>query len=171
MAEITNPKDGIRFDPYRTFRFQVSIDGAVVAGLRKMTALKRTTEMIGHRSAGDPIGRKLTGGTTYEPVTLEQGLTLDNKFEDWANLINDPNGKMTLAQFRKDVIITVLNMEGIPAIQYQLFDAWVSEYQALPDFDAGVTNSVGIKSVKLEYERWERDPDIVDSSVRVPRNR
>ena len=149
-----------RHDPYRTFKFQVLIDGNSVAGLKKMTALKKTTESVDWRTGGDPTHvRKLPGGTKYEAITLEQGLTHDPVFEQWANLVNNIEGDkaMSLKNFRKDIVINVLNLQGDVAISYKVNRAWVSEYQALPDFDAGTTNTVGIQSIKLEHEGWERD--------------
>lgn len=154
-----------RYDPYRTFKFQVLIDGKPVAGLRKMTALKRTTEAVAWRTAGDPSHeRKLPAGTKYEPITLEQGLTHDPVFEDWANLVNSIQGDaaMSLKNFRKDIVINVLNLQGQVAIAYKVHRAWVSEYQALPDFDAGTMNTVGIQSIKIEHEGWERDIDVTE---------
>ncbi|WP_373183272.1 phage tail protein, partial [Halomonas campaniensis] len=148
-----------RHDPYRTFKFQVLIDGRPVAGLSKMSALKRTTEAVGWRTGGDPTHeRRLPGGTSYEPVTLEQGLTHDPVFEQWANLVNSiqGDGGMSLKNFRKDIVINVLNLQGQVAISYKLYRAWVSEYQALPEFDAGTMNSVGIQTIQLEHEGWER---------------
>ena len=156
-----------RHDPYRTFKFQVLIDGKAVAGLRKMTALKKTTEAVGWRTGGDPTHeRKLPGGTSYEAVTLEQGLTHDPVFEKWANLVNSIQGDkaMSLKNFRKDIVINVLNLQGQVAISYKLYRAWVSEFQALPDFDAGNTNTVGIQSIKLEHEGWERDTSVNEPS-------
>jgi phage tail-like protein len=165
MAAPMFPVNAHRFDPYRTFKFQVLIDGKPVAGLRKMTALKRTTEAVSWRTAGDPTHeRKLPGATKYEPVTLEQGLTHDPVFERWANLVNNIQGDaaMSLKNFRKDLVISVLNLQGKVAIRYKLYRAWVSEYQAVPDLDAGTTNSVGIQSIKLEHEGWERDLSAVE---------
>ncbi len=162
--------EGYTHNPYRTFRFQVLINGEPVAGLRKMSALKRTTEAVGWRTAGDPTHeRKLPGGTAYEPVTLEQGLTMDRTFEEWANTVSKLNNPVELAAFRRNLVINVMNMEGKPAISYKLYDAWVSEYQALPELDAGTTNTVGIQTIKLEHEGWERDPDVVDEPPRLPR--
>lgn len=160
MAAPMFPVNAHRFDPYRTFKFQVVINGTPVAGLRKMTALKRTTESVPWRTAGDPTHeRKLPGATKYEPVTLEQGLTHDTVFEQWANLVNSIQGDaaMSLRNFRKDLVINVLNLQGKVALSYKLYRAWVSEFQALPDLDAGTTNTVGIQSIKLEHEGWERD--------------
>jgi len=152
-----------RHDPYRTFKFQVVIDGKVVAAMRKMTALKRRTEPIKWRSAGDPSHERIMpGGTSYEPVTLEQGLTHDPIFEDWANLVNsfDGDAAISLAKYRKDIIVNVLNLQGVAAIRYQLFRCWVSEYQALPDLDAGAMNAVGIQHIVLQHEGWKRDASL-----------
>jgi phage tail-like protein len=156
-----------RYDPYRTFKFQVLIDGKPVAGLRKMGALKKSTEAVTWRTGGDPSHeRKLPGGTKYEPITLEQGLTHDPVFEEWANLVNSLEGDkaMSLKKFRKNIVINVLNLQGTPVISYKVFRAWVSEYQALPDFDAGTMNTVGIQSIKLEHEGWERDAAVTEPS-------
>ena len=160
MAAPLFPVNAHRHDPYRTFKFQVLIDGIPVAGLKKMGALKKTTEAVDWRSAGDPTHvRKLPGGTKYEAITLEQGLTHDPVFEIWANLVNNIDGDsaMSLKSFRKTIIINVLNLQGNPVIRYAVRNAWVSEYQALPDFDAGTTNAVGIQTIKLEHEGWDRD--------------
>lgn len=152
-----------RYDPYRTFKFQVLIDGKPVAGLKKMTTLKKTTEVASWRTGGDPSHeRKLPGHTKYEAITLEQGLTHDPVFEQWANLVNNIQGDaaMSLKNFRKDIVINVLNLQGTVAISYKIFRAWVSEYTALPDFDAATSNTVGIQSIKLEHEGWERDSSV-----------
>ena len=52
MAQFSvNP---LRFDPYKNFKFRVKWDGRYVAGVSKMSALKRTTEVVKHREGGDP---------------------------------------------------------------------------------------------------------------------
>ena len=152
-----------RYDPYRTFMFQVIIDGKPVAGLKKMGMLKKSTEAIKWRSAGDPSHeRVMPGGTSFEPVVLEQGLTHDPVFEEWASLVNNIKGSaaMSLLNYRKDIIINVLNLQGEVAISYMLYRAWISDYQALPDLDAGTMNAVGIQSITLQHEGWERDVSV-----------
>lgn len=154
-----------RYDPYRTFKFQVLIDGRPVAGLKKMSALKRKTEPIKWRTAGDPSHERiLPGGTTYEPIVLEQGLTHDPVFENWANLVNNIEGDaaMSLKNFRKDIVINVLNLQGHVAISYKVTRAWVSDYQALPDLDAQTTNVVGIQTLTLQHEGWQRDTSVLE---------
>jgi phage tail-like protein len=159
------PVNAHRHDPYRTFKFQILIDGKPVAGLKKMSALKRKTEAIKWRTAGDPSKERiLPGGTSYEPISLEQGLSHDPVFEAWASLVNNVEGDaaMSLKNFRKDIVINVLNLQGQVAISYKVFRAWVSDYQALPDLDAGSMNAVGIQTITLQHEGWQRDTAVAE---------
>ena len=162
MARMTPQTN--RFDPYRTFRFKVKWDGQYVAGLSKMGALKRTTEMVEFREAGENItSRKLPGKTSFTAVTLEAGITYDTAFEDWANLVNDfaSHSLTSLGEFRKNITVDVFNEAGQKAISFNLYRCWVSEYQALPDLDAGAY-AVAITTIKLEFEWFERDRDVVE---------
>ena len=98
MAAPMFPVNAHRHDPYRTFKFQILIDGRPVAGLKKMGALKRKTEAIKWRTAGDPSKERiLPGGTSYEPITLEQGLSHDPVFENWAALVNNVEGDAAMS--------------------------------------------------------------------------
>ena len=162
MAEFTvNPT---RFDPYANFKFRVKWDGRYVAGISKVSALKRSTEVIEHREGGDPSSsRKSPGRTKYDPVTLERGVTHDVEFERWANkLWNFGSGlgaEVSLKDFRKDVMIEVYNEAGQLALAYKVYRCWVSEYQSLPDLDANA-NAVAIQHIKLENEGIERDYEV-----------
>jgi phage tail-like protein len=165
MAAPLFPVNTHRYDPYRTFKFQVVIDGKVVAGLKKMGALKKKTTPVKWRASNDPSHERIMpGGTSYDPVNLEQGLSHDPVFENWANLVNNIQGDaaLSLKNYRKDIIINVLNLQGKVAISYKLYRAWVSDYQALPDLDAGNMNTVGIQSITLQHEGWERDTSVAE---------
>jgi phage tail-like protein len=164
MAEFTT--NVTRFDPYKNFKFRVKWDGRYVAGVSKMSALKRTTEVVTHRHGGDPSSsRKSPGRTEFEAVTLERGCTHDIDFEQWANKVwNFGSGlgsETSLKDFRKDVILEVYNEAGQLAIAYKVFRCWVSEYQAVPELDANA-NAVAIQTLKLENEGWERDYDVTE---------
>lgn len=155
-----------RFDPYKNFKFRVKWDGNYVAGVSKVSALKRMTEVVKHREGGDPSStRKSPGRTEYEPVTLERGVTHDKAFEQWANKVwNFGSGlgaEVSLKDFRKDLILEVYNEAGQLAIAYKLFRCWVSEFQSLPDLDANA-NAVAIQHLKLENEGWERDYEVTE---------
>lgn len=153
-----------RFDPYKNFKFRIAWNGNTVAGVSKISGLKRTTEVVQHRSGGEPNSVRLSpGATTYQPITLERGLTHDTEFEDWASLVWDlqsPAGsEASLKHFRRDILIQLCNEAGAVVLGWKVYRCWVSEYQALPDLDANA-NAVAIERIVLQNEGWERDPDI-----------
>jgi phage tail-like protein len=164
MTEFTvNPQ---RFDPYKNFKFRLKWDGHYVAGVSKVSALKRTTEVVKHREGGDPsTSRKSPGRSEFEAITLERGVTHDTDFEAWAAKVWQVGAtlgsEVSLADFRKDVILDFYNEAGQLAISYKIYRAWVSEYQALPDLDANA-NAVAIQHIKLENEGWERDTSVTE---------
>ena len=165
MAAPLFPANAHRHDPYRVFKFQVLIDGQPVAGLRKVSALIKRTEVVEWRTGNEPTHvRKIPGQTRYDPIILEQGLTHDPVFERWANLVNNLAGDaaMSLKNYRKDIVINVLNLQGQVAISYHVHRAWVAEYQALPELDAGAKEAIGIQYIKLEHEGWERDEAVAE---------
>src|SRR5829696_3280086 len=159
-----NPR---RFDPYKNFKFRVKWDGRYVAGISKVGALKRTTEVVEHREGGDPsTGRKSPGRTKYEAITLERGVTHDLEFEQWANKVwnfgsaqapaEQREREVSLKDFRRNLTIDVFNEAGQKVISYKVYRAWVSEFTAQADLDTNA-NAILIQSIKIEHEGWERD--------------
>ena len=164
MAEFT--VNTTRFDPYKNFKFRLKWDGQYVAGISKMSALKRTTEVVKHREGGDPSSsRKTPGRTEFDAITLERGVTHDPAFEAWAGKVwqlgANLGSEVSLKDFRKDVIIEVYNEAGQKAIAYNVYRCWVSEYLAMPDLDANA-NAVAIQHIKLENEGWARDLSVTE---------
>ena len=155
-----------RFDPYKNFKFRVKWDGKYVAGVSKVSALKRTTEVVEHRNGGDPSSsHRSPGRSKFEAITLERGVTHDVEFEQWANKVwrlgNQLGQEMSLADFRKDIVLELYNEAGQLVIAYKIYRCWVSEYQAFPDLDANA-NAVAIAHLKLENEGWERDLEVTE---------
>jgi phage tail-like protein len=155
-----------RFDPYKNFKFRVKWDGRYVAGVSKVSSLKRTTEVVKHREGGDlSSSRKSPGRTEFDAITLERGVTHDTEFEKWANKVWNygagAGAEVSLKDFRKDLIIELYNESGQLAIAYKVFRCWVSEFQAMPDLDANA-NAVAISRLKLENEGWERDYEVAE---------
>jgi phage tail-like protein len=166
MAQFT--VNAQRFDPYKNFKFRVKWDGRFVAGVSKVSALKRTTEVVKHREGGDPSSsRKSPGRTEYEAITLERGVTHDPEFEKWANKVwslgAGLGSEVSLRDFRKDIIIEMYNEAGQVVLAYKVYRCWASEYQSLPDLDANA-NAVAIQHLKLEHEGFERDVAVPEPS-------
>ena len=113
-----------RFDPYKNFKFRVKWDGKYVAGISKVSPLKQSTEPVTHREGGDPSSSRVTPSVwKFEPITLERGVTHDPEFENWAKLIWNVEGDsvISLEKFRKDIIIELLNEQGVVAKAYKVY--------------------------------------------------
>lgn len=162
--------DVIRKDPYKNFKFKVYFlegSGEPIAAVSKVTALKRSTEVVEHRCGGDnSVITKSPGRTKYEAITLERGVTHDLEFEKWANSAWNRQslvGSERSTNFRKHIRIQLLNEAGQPVMSYHVYDCWVSEYQAFPDLDANA-NAVAIQSIKLENHGWDIEMHTPNSS-------
>jgi phage tail-like protein len=154
-------KNAHRYDPYKNYKFKVIMDGKPVLGVSKVGALKRTTEVVKHRSGGEnSTDHKSPGRTTYDGLTMERGITHDLEFEKWANMVHPyaGDGGMDLVNYKKNLTLEVMNEKGHVALRYFLYDCWVSEFTAVPDLDANA-NAVAIESIKIELEGWDRDVD------------
>lgn len=155
-----------RYDPYKSYRFLVYFGASTspVAGVSKITALKRSSDVIEYKRGGHAIILKGLGRTKYEAITLERGITQDHDFITWADAaqrLDKGHAINSLANLRREIRLQLLNEEGQAVIGYLVHRAWVSEFQAFPDLDAGA-NAIALEHIKLENEGWEVDPAIVE---------
>jgi phage tail-like protein len=167
-SSVIFPANVNRYDPYKAYRFLVyfttTSPTVPVAAVSKVTGLKRSSDVIEYKEAGNAVILKGLGRTKYEPITLERGITQDHTFETWANaaqVLDHGAASTSLANLRQEVSITLLNEEAQPVLRWLVHRCWVSEYQALPDLDAG-SNTIAIEHIKLENEGWERDTTLTE---------
>ncbi|HEY5704593.1 MAG TPA: phage tail protein [Terrimicrobiaceae bacterium] len=155
-----------RIDPYKNFKFRVKWDGQVVAGVSKVSALKRTTEVVSHREGGDvSTPRHSPASSKFEPITLERGVTFATEFRAWATLVynHEGDGAVSLKNFRKDITIELLNLQGTVVKAYNVFRCWVSEFTALPELDANA-NAIAFETIVVQNEGHELDEAIVEQA-------
>lgn len=163
MAQFTKNN---RVNPYKNFKFLLFFEGRQdpVAGISKVSPLKRMTEVVSHRDGGDlSTPRHSPGASKFEPITFERGVTHDPDFEEWANLVysTDGDAAVSLAGYKRNLLLKVNNLQGVPVKAYRLFRCWVSEYTSLPELDANA-NATMIESIVVQNEGHERDPDVVE---------
>jgi phage tail-like protein len=161
MASFTKNN---RIDPYKNFKFLVFFEGRQdpVAAVSKISALKRTTEVVSHRDGGDlSTPRHSPGASKFEAITMERGVTHDPGFEEWANLVysTDGDAAVSLANYKRNLMIKVNNLQGVAVRSYKVYRCWVSEYTALPELDANA-NAIMMESIVVQNEGWERDTDV-----------
>ena len=155
-----------RFDPYKNYRFLVYFGTSTtpVAGVSKVTGIKRSSDAIDYKEGGNMIIRKGLGRTKYEAITLERGVTFDSDFETWANaaqVLDKGSPSTSLANLRREVRIELQNEEGQSVKRYLIHNCWVSEFQALSDLDGG-GNAIAIEHIKMENEGWESDTSLTE---------
>ena len=160
---VVNPD---RHDPYKQFKFRVKWDGRYVSGISFVNGLHRNTKVVEMREGSAPnIVIKMPGETKYEPITLERGRTHDTEFEQWANKVwnlgSGLGNEVSLKDFRKDIIIELLNEAGQLVMAYKVYRCWPSRYSPLEELDANSTG-VAIETLVLEHGGWERDYDITE---------
>lgn len=161
MAPPIFPANLKRYDPYKAYRFLIYFGTSTtpVAAVSKIGSIKRSSDVIEYKEGGNAVILKGLGRTKYDPITAERGVTQDPDFATWANyaqVLDQGSASTSLANLRKEISIVLLNEEAQPVIRYLVHRCWVSEYQALPDLDAG-GNAVAIEHIKMENEGWERD--------------
>jgi phage tail-like protein len=146
-------------DPLLGYRFILLLEGRAVAGLSKVGALSRKTEVIPWSTDAGPL---IPGQISYEPVLLERGLVIDGTFDTWANKVcfleaTGSHGQIaSLADFRRDLVIQLMNQAGQLRASYLIFNCWPSDYMAMPEADASA-NTVALQSMTLQNEGWQRD--------------
>lgn len=155
-----------RFDPYKQFKFRVRWDGRYVAGVSRVSPLRRRTHAVGHREGGDPSSpRRSPGLTSFDPITLERGRTHDADFEQWANKVWNLGAglgtEVSLRDFRKDITIELYNEAGQKVMAFNVFRCWPSEYVALGELEAN-GGALAFESLTLEHEGWERDYEVTE---------
>jgi len=164
MAQFT--VNTTRIDPYKNFKFRVVWDGQPVAGVSKVSGLKRTTEVVSHRDGGDlSTKRHSPGVSAFEPVTIERGITHDTAFEAWATQTYSTAGDaaVSLRNFRKDIVIELYNLQGVKVRAWQVYRCWVSEFMAVPELDANA-NAVAFEHIVLQNEGFARDEAVVETA-------
>lgn len=138
-----------RPDPYRNFKFRVTLDGAVASGVSRISALRRTVEIVEYRDGNEPdVVRRLPGRQVLQPFSLERPLGGDSAFEDWVDLLRD---QTTGTAWRKKVRIEILDRAGRLFLAYDVHGCWPIAYRILPDLTESLT---------LLPEGWQRDRSV-----------
>ena len=162
MVTTLRFEEATRRDPFRNFNFRILMGGIEVAACRKMSALDATVNTVKFRAGNSrsTVDEALPGRVEYQPITFEAGLTNDRTFQDWANALvhNEWSTESRLREpdFRREVTIKVLDIDGTEVRRYLLHNAWVSKFTAMSDL-AGDGNDVLIETLEITHEGYERE--------------
>lgn len=135
-----------RRDPYRTFNFQLEIDGIPRGAFSEVSGLTAEGDAVDYREGTDLQSnvRKLMGLRKYTNLTLKRGYTQDQSL--WVWYTNIRNG----VPDRRNVTIVLMNEQRQPVLRWHAENAWVNKIEG-PSFKAS-GNEVAIESVELVHE-------------------
>lgn len=133
-----------------------------IAGVKRVSGLNMTIAAHEIREGGNALHRYANPDrATWDPITLEQGLALDDTLERWARAAVDflLLGVAPEQPVKRNVVIDVWDPGrpvGTRVRRYVVFNAWVSRFQAIPQLDA-TANEVALLTVELTHEGWRTE--------------
>ena len=152
-----------------------------VAGVKRVSGLTVSISATETKEGGNSLHRYANPDrATWDPITLEQGLALDDTLERWAAAVVRflRTGKVAEGEpVKRNVVIDLWderlhgpdlsrNLQPDPAAgtaqlpqrlrRYVVVNAWISKFRALPQLDA-LADEVGLLSVELTHEGWHAD--------------
>jgi phage tail-like protein len=144
--------------PYRTFRYQVEIDGITRAGFSEVSGMNASIDPVEYREGNDMRNtpRKFPGLTKFGNVTLRWGVSNDTDFVTWLTSVAPSNSAAPTGLVRHSVTITLFDDAGNPGPSWALINAWPVGY-TVPDL-SGLGSEVAIQSLELAHEGLEHTP-------------
>jgi len=137
---------GDRRDPYRSFNFQLEIDGVPLGAFAEASGLTDEGDAVDYREGTDKQNnvRKLVGLRKYTNIMLKRGYTQDDSLWRWyGNIVSgEPD--------RRNVTIVLRNEAHQPVLRWHAENAWVNKIEG-PSFKAS-GNEIAMESVELVHE-------------------
>jgi phage tail-like protein len=135
-----------RRDPYRSFNFQLEIDGVPLGAFSEVSGLTAEGDAVDYREGTDVQQnvRKLPALRKYSNITLKRGYTQDKSLWRWyGNIVNGQPD-------RRDVTIVLLNEARQPVLRWHAESAWINKIEG-PSLKAAA-NEIAMESVELVHE-------------------
>lgn len=135
-----------RRDPYRSFNFQLEIDGVPLGSFSEVSGLTAEGDAVDYREGTDRQlnVRKLVGLRKYTNITLKRGYSQDKSL--WAWYTSGVTGRPD----RRNVTIVLMNEAREPVLRWHAENAWVNKIEG-PMFKAAM-NEVAMESVEIVHE-------------------
>jgi phage tail-like protein len=133
-----------RNDPYISFKFQVEIQGLIVAGFSEVSGVQAETktETIREGGVNDRV-HILPKGTEQSNLTLKRGLTDSDVLWKWHQDVVEGKAK------RKSGRIILMDYEGNEKWHWTFEDAYPVKWVG-PDFKAD-NRSIAVESLELVH--------------------
>ena len=152
--------------PYKNFTFQLTWKGRCIAGFSGLVASRLRVDFVEWKLSPEPsVVMELPEYSQYHAVSLEHGLAEKGNFLAWVERwLPKRNAKSRSGtKSREDFSLKMISKAGTPIVFFKIKNAWVREFQALPNLpDKG--KDVAIDVLTLECEEMKTRTSDPDSS-------
>jgi phage tail-like protein len=134
--------------------FSAAWNGVPLTGVTRVSGLRRTVDVVEYRdgtATGAASTTKLPGDVSFEPVTLERGVTGDGAFAALADAAAPPAPG---SDHRGTLTISLHDQTGRLVLACTLHQAWVSSDDVFAGLDAQSDEPV-VERVRFVYESWQ----------------
>lgn len=143
-----------RFLVYSDDTNQGGSEGLMELGCFKTVGgLELETEVVEWKTGCMNAMIKLPGFTKYPAITISRGFDADTKLKDWYDKVWNLSEGKGAVEYRKDLIIKVLNRDGTLFKTIVARDAWPSKYAA-DDLD-GQSSDPWVESCEIQHNGWD----------------
>ena len=141
------------------------------AGFHDIQMPKRTTNKVSYRDGIDPDISQLSAGlSTMEDIVMSRGVIIadnNNEFYKWMSAVHKPTaghasraaassrGKAGSNDYKKDVVIKMLDREGNVARQWILYNAFPVSFVPGSDLNAAEDGDKSMEQLTLAYEDFK----------------
>ena len=140
------PRTRLRTDPSPAFHFRIEIDGLTRAAFRECHGLISETEVFEIAEGGlNHVTHRLPGRSTYSPITLARGWTLDLDLWRWRRQVIE--GSPDAAR-GGDVVI--VDSTGEETARWTFVRGWPSRWEG-PVLVAGIS-AVAVEVIEIVHE-------------------
>jgi len=161
------------FSPFAPISYN-QFESEIKAGFTEVTIPRSRISELVYRENIDPIrSTKSTGLVTYEPIVFRRGVVIgDRGLYNWYKKVNNDintlspinnllgaNNIVPIQQidFRKDIVIEVLNRAGITIRAWLIFNAFPVEYKGGNDLVSNIEEKL-IEEIIITYEAFVELP-------------
>lgn len=139
------PVTPLRKDPVAAFRFWVELDGVLVAGFSQVSGLEIETQFEQYREGGvNNYVHYLPKQTSYQPISLERGLTHSDVLWKWYSACKD--GQYT----RRNGSIVLCTRDLQEITRWNFFDALPTRWVG-PQLSAH-SDEIAFESIELVHQ-------------------
>ncbi len=124
-----------------------------VAGFNSISGLESEVNVVEWRTGDNNETKKLPGFGSHPPIVLERAYDAGTSLKDWYDEVFSSAQGTGAGEYRKDLVIEILNRNGTTYRKIVAVNAWPSKYSA-SDLDAS-SEDPWTESIEVQNNGWD----------------